>query len=144
MIAFPARQDTIEAAVRAVHAWALNHFIYERDDSRWAGDRWLILGERWETDAELIADIDRDGYVRGDCDAFAKLCWLALRHQGIPSRLVMCTTETGEGHLVCEAEGWVLDNRMPTLQPRADLERIGYRWQSMSAFEPGGQWTTVA
>ena len=141
---WPTKGEDIEDTVQGVHQWALHRFVYVKDNERWAGDPNLWIGEHWETDAELIADLDTKGFVSGDCDAFAKLCWLALRKLHIPSRLVVCNTETGEGHLVCESEGWVMDNRYMTVVTRQELEeRIGYRWQSMSGFLPGGAWTAV-
>ena len=139
---FPGHKEDLEDTVQGVHQWALHRFVYVPDEERWKNSPDLWMDEHWETDAELVADLDTKGFVSGDCDAFAKLCWLALRKLNIPARLVFCYTETGGGHLVCEASGWVLDNRYMTVVSRQELEeRIGYRWQSMSGFAPGEAWT---
>lgn len=29
------------------------------------------------------------------------------------------------------------------MKPRTAKQRLGYRWISMSGFQPGGEWTTV-
>jgi predicted transglutaminase-like cysteine proteinase len=146
MIPLPAPAADHESTLQAVHSWAHVHFTYIPDEIRWLSNApgTAANGDHWETDAELLADLEAHGRVHGDCDAFAKLCWLALRRLEIPSRLLACQTETGGWHLVCEAGGWVLDNRQPVIASRQDLERLGYRWHSMSAFLPGGQWTAVA
>lgn len=142
MLKLPEAGADLEATVHAVHGWAMARFVYVPDLERWHQDL-APNGDHWETDAELLADLERAGRVLGDCDAFAKLCWLVLRRLGVPSRLVACQAETGGWHLVCEASGWILDNRMPVATPREDLERLGYRWHSKSDYEPGGQWTTA-
>lgn len=142
MIPFPVLREKLEDTLLLVHGWAMSHFLYVPDERRWDKD-FAFNGDHWETDEELLEDLRRSGVVLGDCDAFAKLCWLALRRIDIPSRLLFCRDETGGGHLVCEASGWVLDNRQPVLVPRADLERIGYTWLSMSGFLPGQPWTLV-
>ncbi len=145
MLTWPAAGDTLEETVYAVQAWAHQRFEYVRDDVRWAGDPNLWVGEHWESDAELLADLSNErGIVRGDCDAFAKMCWMALRRLNVPARLVFCKAETGEGHLVCEASGWVLDNRYRIATPRQELEQLGYQWMAKSDFVPGGQWTTAS
>lgn len=146
VIEYPQRQETHEATLRAVHAWAHAHFAYVPDPVRWpAGSEGVAFnGDHWESDAELEADLRAFGRVRGDCDAFAKLCWKALRRLGIPSRLVLCQDENAGWHLVCEAAGWVLDNRQPVLVSNVDLADMGYRFHSMSGYAPGQQWTSIA
>lgn len=144
MIAWPQRGPDLEASASRVHRWALDHFNYVRDDARWAGDQYLFFGDHWETNAELERDLDSvAGVVHGDCDAFAKLCWMALKRAGERARLVFCTAETGEGHLVCEASGWILDNRQPSIATRDELGNLGYRWISMSGFESGQPWHAI-
>lgn len=126
--------------LKDIHRWALEHFTFMRDEARWPGQ---FVFDHWETDAEINAELKGGGKVVGDCDAFAKMCWNALRARGIKARLVMCQVETGEWHLVCESDGWVLDNRQPTVMKRDELEGLGYVWGSMSGFAPGEQWTTI-
>jgi predicted transglutaminase-like cysteine proteinase len=125
-------------AVHVVHAWAARRFIYTRDLERWG------TSDHWETPADLIEDLAfRGGKVSGDCDAFAMLCRVALDRMGHPNRLIYCLDETGGGHLVCECGGYVLDNRHPRVVTRSELERIGYRWISMSGFAAGDPWTEI-
>ena len=80
---------------------------------------------------------DREQYQRpehwtaglvGDCEDFALWCRQELSALEIEADLVYCTTETGEGHLVCSVDGWVLDNRYRWLQRRDDLP---YTWISL-------------
>lgn len=143
---FPEAREELVLTLQAVHAWAHAHFTYVPDEERWPKGTpgTTFDGDHWEMDAELIADIEQRGSVEGDCDAFAKLCWMALRRLSLPSRLVAGNTEKGEGHLVCECQGWVLDNRQSEIVARQDLERLGYRFWSMSGFQPGEDWHNVA
>jgi predicted transglutaminase-like cysteine proteinase len=143
MLIWPAKQATLEETVRAVHSWVTDRFLYIPDEVRWKDaptEHFSAQGDHWETDAEILDELDRKNWISGDCDAFAKLCWMALRKLEVPSRLVFCITENGVGHLVCEASGWILDNRQGAAVPRQDLS---YRWIAKSDFLPGGQWTTA-
>jgi predicted transglutaminase-like cysteine proteinase len=141
LIDWPEAKPERVATLERVHQWAHSKFVYVKDYDRWNHD-FSGNGDHWETDAELIDDLVGKGYVEGDCDAFAKMCWMALRRLEIDSRLVLCTVEDGSWHLVCECDGWILDNRSPVVTARETLEQLGYRWVSKSGFKPGGQWTT--
>lgn len=133
-----------EAVAWEVHAWALHHFFYEKDEQRWKDNLELVFNEHWETREQLEHDLQTRGAVHGDCDAFAMMCWFALQEAGVKSRLVMCLVETGEGHLVCMTEnGLVLDNRQSRVASNMDLQKHGYRFLIMSGFEPGGKWHLV-
>lgn len=142
MLRLPEAKPSLEATVAQVHGWALARFAYVRDEDRWTVNL-APNGDHWETDAELLADLEVRGQVEGDCDAFAKLCWLILRRLGVASRLVYCEIKGLGYHLVCEASGWILDNRSPVPTTREEAEGRGYRWISMSAHQPGGQWTVA-
>ena len=142
MLTWPDRGEDLEATLHNVVRWAHSRFEYVPDLDRWK-ENFSFNGDHWETDAELLADMQNNGRVRGDCDAFAKMCWMALRSLAVPSRLVLCLDETGGGHLVCEASGWILDNRYAVVIPRDELERLGYEWLSKSGYAPGQQWTTM-
>lgn len=137
--------DKYETAIaEEVMAWALHHFYYEKDEQRWKDNPELVMNEHWETRAQIENDLATRGAVHGDCDAFAMMCWFSLRKAQVPSRLVMCLVETGEGHLVCMTKsGWVLDNRQMDIASNKDLERMGYKFLSMSGFEPGEAWHLV-
>ena len=56
------------------------------------------------------------------------------------SRLVFCKTELGEGHLVLEVHGSILDNRMTRVVTNTYLEHKGYTFISISGYEPGDSW----
>ena len=141
---WPTAGDDLYATCENVQQWAHRRFRYVDDSIRWKDDANLKAGEHWETDAELIEEIEHKGFVDGDCDAFAKLAWMALRRLKVPSRLVMCLVPGYGYHLVCEAEGWIMDNRQKYAMRRDDLEAgQGYFWLSKSAYEPGGGWTTI-
>lgn len=71
----------------------------------------------------------------GDCEDFALWCREELKKRGIDGDLVVCYTETGEAHLVCSVDGWVLDNRHKTVRRRDDLR---YTWIGLG--RPDGKW----
>lgn len=143
MLTLPESKGDLLSTLNSIHSWALHRFVYVPDEVKWANSPDLWIQEHWETNAEIWADLEGFGTLEGDCDAFAKLCWLLCRRLQIPSRLVFCKTETKGSHLVCEASGWILDNRQPTVTSNTTLEEnIGYTWVSKSGFEPGQQWTT--
>jgi predicted transglutaminase-like cysteine proteinase len=74
----------------------------------------------------------------GDCEDFALWCRQELSTKGIPSDLVYCLTEDGEGHLVCSVDGWILDNRYTKLMRRDDLP---YTWITIG--KPDGTWYII-
>lgn len=90
-----------------------------------------------EEDWRFPTDIDR---VVDDCDGFAIACRMLVREAGLESRLVMCYTETGEGHLVCGVGNYILDNRYFRVMTKEQLERIGYKFMYVSGLEPGEVW----
>lgn len=73
----------------------------------------------------------------GDCEDFALWCRDQLAAEDIQADLVLCLTETGEGHLVCSVDGWVLDNRHRWLQRRDDLR---YSWLALGR---AGVWRQI-
>jgi predicted transglutaminase-like cysteine proteinase len=92
--------------------------------------------DHWMSHADAV---DRGEIFRDDCDGFSLTCAELLyraeyAHDQI--RIAYCQTETGEGHLVCLASGWLLDNRQRHVW--AWNEITGYKWiSSMSLGEPG-------
>lgn len=143
---FPERRDDLQDSLAAIHVWALDRFIYVPDVERWKDLGTQFTGDHWESDAEILADLhSSEGVLRGDCDAFAKLCWFLCRRVLIASNLVYCTVETGAGHLVCAASSFVLDNRQQAVVSRDTLEAHGYRFLKMSKAYPSkdGSWNEV-
>lgn len=76
--------------------------------------------------------------LAGDCEDFALWCRQELAMQGIASDLILCLVETGEGHLVCSVEGYILDNRYKWVMRRDDLP---YTWISLG--KPDGSWRAI-
>ena len=74
----------------------------------------------------------------GDCEDFALWCRHELELLGVRSDLVFCRTETGEGHLVCSVQGYILDNRHKWVMRRDDLP---YTWISLG--KPDGTWLEI-
>jgi len=111
-----------------------NKFVWESDSRVWSKP------DHWETIEDVAAVTDSGGKVHGDCDQHALLCRQALRAKNIPNRLVLCLTELGECHLVCEVDGWILDNRFPRVTER-DL--LNYKWVAVSGFNAGDPWHEV-
>lgn len=96
--------------------------------------------EYWVAPAEIRAQIDSQGFILGDCDDFASLCVTLARKLQMPARFVLCLTETDESHLVCEVDGWILDNRQDTVRARDDLR---YVWLAISGYNKGEPWHSI-
>lgn len=75
---------------------------------------------------------------QGDCDDFAMTCAECLMQAGFPKdkiRLAQCHLRDGSQHLVCIADGYVMDNIVDGLYPWNQLD---YKWlNSMVMSEPG-------
>ena len=95
--------------------------------------------EEWRSKEQLTTDLI-DGVLEDDCDGFALYCWHSCRDRGLKARLVYCKTETGGGHLVCECEGWVMDNRHTWVR---DKDSLPYEWISISGYDPGDAWRSL-
>ncbi len=94
-------------------------------------------------DWRMPEDVD---HVRGDCDDFALACRMLLREAGIPTRLIICKTGDGEGHLVCAAGenlNYMLDNTQTSVVTKKQLTRKGYKWFYASDTEPTGDWFMI-
>lgn len=108
--------------LREAHQWALRHFEYVPDQLRWGRPDHL------PSFAEIEEQLQRSpAIVRDDCDGFARLCQWRLKHgYGIDASLVLCFTDTNQGHMVASVQGWILDNRQADVMPRETLEEAGY------------------
>ncbi len=76
--------------------------------------------------------------LRGDCEDYALWCRQELAKRGIAADLVLCFTETGEAHLVCSVDGWILDNRHTRVKRRDSLR---YQWLRIG--KPDGKWYEI-
>lgn len=114
------------------HWDVLTHFVYVPDKVLHPDcfDHWMS-----HADAVEAGEIFKD-----DCDGFAMTCAELLIRTGVDkekTRLTMCKTETGEGHLVCVCDGWVLDNRQRYIKRWDDLP---YEWISSMRMDEPGTW----
>ncbi|WP_203466403.1 transglutaminase domain-containing protein [Dechloromonas sp. TW-R-39-2] len=123
----------VRAVFQLFHA-AKHQFYYQADLKAFG------KVEYWIGPAEIREQLATQGVVVGDCDDFASLCVMHARAQGLPARFVLCLTEAGESHLVCEIEGWVLDNRQSEVERQDDLD---YSWLAVSDYVAGGDWRIV-
>lgn len=118
----------LQAMARRVHA----NFKYEYDSKRFG------LTEYWEDQSNIPMPV-RSQFL-GDCEQFAMISVMEANRLGIAARLVICLTETGEGHCIaeiCSADGkaaYYLDNRKRGLAVRSDLK--GYSFYSASPWNP--------
>lgn len=84
--------------------------------------------------------------IRDDCDGFCLACRSLLRKANIPSRLVYCEiNQEGQsfGHLVVEAEGWIMDNLQIKVLPNTSVYLRHYNWLRISGYEPGEEWYEI-
>ena len=115
-----------------VHRDQLWRFVYTPDSDQ------FNMPEYWMRPVEIP---DPPEILRGDRDDFALACRKQLRQAGINNnRLVFCYVETGGGHLVCEVEGWILDNRQRQVMRRDD---IPYAWLKISGYHSGDPWRRI-
>jgi len=113
-----------------IHRNVFRHFKYETDLEQYGSiEKWVMPSESFQGHTLV-----------GDCEDFALACREQCRESGIKTRLVFCLTELGEGHLVLESSGWILDNRYERLKRRDDLD---YTWISMSGYEPFDEWHEI-
>ena len=94
---------------------------------------------------KYTSDIDKHGVpdywdidLEGDCEDHALWIRQELKKLSIDSDLVLCRTETGGGHLVVHANGWILDNRYTWVMDRAELD---YTWIKLG--RPDGTWLEI-
>lgn len=125
----------IKRIAKAVHKQVFKNFTYKTD-----------LEQYGELEKWVMPDFSYDGSQKlvGDCDDFALACRKLLRKKGIKTRLVYCIDELGEGHLVLEASGYILDNRQTKLVTNRELVKKGYKFVAISGFESGDDWYKLA
>ncbi len=71
--------------------------------------------------------------VAGDHDLFARMVRADLAGHDIAANLIYCIREDGRAHLVAEADGWIIDARLPGI---LKAHRVPYTW--IAAFEGDG------
>lgn len=118
-----------------LHRQILEKFNYVSDREKHG------LVERWE-DSSTLKNIGRSGiaHFNGDCEEFALVSVDKAREAGFNARLVLCYTEAGEGHAICEvaskdySEAYYFDNRQLKLVIVGELKK--YRFVSVSPWNP--------
>jgi len=119
-------QETLRLQLKSVFHRVINNFHGKTDKS-----------EHWQMPPE---NYDGSQTLRDDCDGFCLACRVLLRKLGIANRLVYCEVE-GSGHLVVEAEGWILDNRQQTVVANTFL--TNYQWKRISGYEARDPWKEI-
>lgn len=89
------------------------------------------------SDKNEIRSVAHAGFLPEGCEDFAIACRHRCDELNLHTRLGICLTEIGEGHLVLECEGWILDNRKEWVMRR---ENVPYHWISFSGYKRGGAW----
>lgn len=121
--------------LKQIHKEVFDKFKYQFDKKQYG------IVEKWVMPSD---DFDGTQRIVGDCEDFALACRKLCRDRGIEnSRLVVCMTETDEGHCVLEVNGWILDNRYRKVMSRDDLQQQGYRWLAISGYESGDDWHKI-
>ena len=122
------------AKVKHTFEYISSIFEYVTDQS------WYGQPERWEDPKYIVQQLEAEK-IQGDCDNFALACRYLLTRARVPNRIAMCYTEDNEGHLVCEAEGWILDNRQTRVRSWGELP---YAWVKISGYKVGDPWREIA
>jgi predicted transglutaminase-like cysteine proteinase len=123
--------DRLYQLLSRIHKETLDRFTYLGDKEN------FDLEEHWP-DPRMLPDPPKP--FTGDCDDFALMCRKELKKHNIINRLVYCKVETGGGHLVCEVNGWILDNRCWKVAKRDDLP---YTWIAISGYEKDQPWRKI-
>jgi predicted transglutaminase-like cysteine proteinase len=121
--------------IENVHWDVLTHFIYVPDKKQFP-----TFFEHWRSCAD---EVEADQIFRDDCDGFAMTSAEILVRSGADKNkivLVTCLTETGGGHAVCVADGWLLDNRQRTAWRWDD---VPYIWQKSMKMDEPGVWRKI-
>ena len=115
--------------LKKIHNEELTRFIYTPDKEQ------FDMIDVWPAERDIP---DPPEIFRDDCDGFALACRKNCRNKGInDSRLVLCMTELGEGHLVLEVNGFIFDNRCRTVLPR---HKFKYTWLTISGYNKYDAW----
>lgn len=118
-----------------IHDEVFRKFQYEFDHKQYGiVEKWVMPEDHFDGTQKIV----------GDCEDFALACRKLCRDRGIDtSRLVVCMTETDEGHCVIEVNGWILDNRRRRVVSRDELEHDGYKWIAISGYNSGDDWHKI-
>ncbi|MDH2154042.1 transglutaminase-like cysteine peptidase [Stenotrophomonas sp. GD03657] len=111
----------------------LENFKYKTDQQKHG-----VL-EFWEND-EVLQSALKGLTLVGDCEEFARTCMMKARERiELKARLIVCLTELGEGHCICEVssldekESYILDNRQQQLMT---YDKLKYTFVAASPWNP--------
>lgn len=113
---------------------AYGQFHYQTDKAQFG------VEEYWELITANSPQVRGRVKLTGDCEAFAMLCMQKLMARNFAARLVVCRTERGDGHCICEVvsddsqEAAYFDNRRTHVSSRKDLK--GYTFVAVSPYNP--------
>ena len=95
--------------------------------------RWTPDIEVWGVDDKWDYPVEFKGKLSEDCDGISLWKYRELLNKGISKEyltMIICTTETGEGHMVLgvitDLGVMILDNRQTWIEHWKDLKRNGY------------------
>ena len=121
----------IKTIAKKIHRKVFSNFSYITDLKKYGVDeKWVMPSETYNGSQKFT----------GDCEDFALACRKLIREAGIKSRLVYCVVEDGSGHCVLEVNGYILDNRHPTLVSNRKLLKKVYQFLAISGYESGDDW----
>lgn len=126
--------DLLEKKLNEIHRLVFDNFTYKTDKKQYGViEHWVQPDDSYDGTQKLV----------GDCEDFALHCRKLCRDANLKTRLVFCKDETGEGHLVLECDGLILDNRQRSVVTNTRLMKKGYEFISMSGYEPGEPWKEI-
>lgn len=111
-----------------------DRFEYRTDEEKWKRT------EYWEDEQSIQDQFPGIRRFTGDCEEYARTAMRAAQSAGLTARLVVCWTEEGEGHCICEVTdprrraSYFLDNRQRQVARLQDLK--GYRFHSAGPWNP--------
>lgn len=126
--------DLLEKKLNEIHWLVLSNFTYKTDkELHDVSEHWVQPDESYDGTQKLI----------GDCEDFALHCRKLCRDNNLKTRLVYCKDETRSGHLVLECNGFIIDNRQKSVVTNTYLIKKGYKFISISGYEPGEPWKEI-
>lgn len=127
--------NDLKTTLERIHKDTLAKFIYVSDlELHGVAEEWDMPAAFWRPGESFS----------GDCDDFAMHCREACKKLNLPTRLLLCYTETNECHLVAECHGYILDNRYPHVAANNSEQYKGYKWKYISGYNAGDPWTEVS
>lgn len=114
----------------------------------WKADKFTCGREDYWRSCEEIAELLKGDTFEDDCDGYSYAAVYGLAGHGVKARIILCWTEDGGYHAVCESEkGYVLDCRnlglVLTWSDRPLCDYVRDRMSGFAEFGEVGEWTKV-